>query len=300
MNIQNLNTYQQTSQMSYKGGASYINKVNPASHYFDKFFNKSAIETLTKFDDILPALEGKIKTINIKNISAWDINPEKSENYVFFLHGMSQNVSNYQKMYEELLLKNQGVFAVEYRGYGTNKENKVSESKLRKDVELAYNYLTETKGIKPQNITVIGHSLGGALATNFASKHPEIKSLILLCPIVKPSFIGEKFKTNKNLGIGMPNCIKNITDKLKPLKWLLDFRFNSLSKMKNNTIPTYIIQSRNDCVTTIGGARKLAKAARRQNILKDFISLPLGGHKVDSVKIEAISKIFDNMDNFQV
>ena len=54
MHIQNLNTYQQTSQMSYKGGASYINKVNPASYYFDKFFNKSAIETLTKFDDILP------------------------------------------------------------------------------------------------------------------------------------------------------------------------------------------------------------------------------------------------------
>lgn len=300
MNIQSLNSYQQKTQISYKGGANYINKANPASHYLDKFFNNAARQTLVKFDDIMPTLEGKIKTVKIKNISAWDINPKKSQNYVLFLHGMSQNVSNYQRMYEKLLSKNQGVFAVEYRGYGVNKKNKVSENKLRKDVELAYNYLTETKGIKPQNITVIGHSMGGALATNFASKHPEIKSLILLCPIVKPSFIGEKFKTNKNLGIGMPNCIKNITDRLKPLKWLLDFRFNSMNKMKKNTVPTYIIQSKNDSVTTIGGARILAKVARRQNILKDFISLPLGGHKVDSAKIEAISKIFDNMDNFQV
>ena len=300
MNIQSLNSYQQKPQISYKGGASYINKANPASHYLDKFFNNAAKQTLVKFDDITPTLEGKIKTVKIKNISAWDINPKKSQNYVLFLHGMSQNVSNYQRMYEKLLSKNQGVFAVEYRGYGANKKNKVSENKLRKDVELAYNYLTETKGIKPQNITVIGHSMGGALATNFASKHPEIKSLILLCPIVKPSFLGQKFKTNKNLGIGMPNSIKNITDKLRPLKWLLDFRFNSMSKMKKNTVPTYIIQSRNDSVTTIGGARNLAKVARRQNILKDFVSLPLGGHKVDSAKIEAISKIFDNMDNFQV
>ena len=300
MNIQSLNSYQQKSQISYKGGANYINKANPASHYLDKFFNNAARQTLVKFDDIMPTLEGKIKTVKIKNISAWDINPKKSQNYVLFLHGMSQNVSNYQRMYEKLLSKNQGVFAVEYRGYGANKKTKVSENKLRKDVELAYNYLTETKGIKPQNITVIGHSMGGALATNFASKHPEIKSLILLCPIVKPSFLGQKFKTNKNLGIGMPNSIKNITDKFKPLKWLLDFRFNSMSKMKKNTVPTYIIQSRNDSVTTIGGARILAKVARRQNILKDFISLPLGGHKVDSAKIEAISKIFDNMDNFQV
>lgn len=300
MNIQSLNSYQQKSQISYKGGANYINKANPASHYLDKFFNNAARQTLVKFDDIMPTLEGKIKTVKIKNISAWDINPKKSQNYVLFLHGMSQNVSNYQRMYEKLLSKNQGVFAVEYRGYGANKKTKVSENKLRKDVELAYNYLTETKGIKPQNITVIGHSMGGALATNFASKHPEIKSLILLCPIVKPSFLGQKFKTNKNLGIGMPNSIKNITDKFKPLKWLLDFRFNSMSKMKKNTVPTYIIQSRNDSVTTIGGARILAKVAHRQNILKDFISLPLGGHKVDSAKIEAISKIFDNMDNFQV
>ncbi len=300
MNIQSLNSYQQKLQISYKGGANYINKANPASHYLDKFFNNAAKQTHIKFDDIMPTLEGKIKTVKIKNISAWDINPEKSGNYVLFLHGMSQNVSNYQRMYEKLLSKNQGIFAVEYRGYGANKKNKVSENKLRKDVELAYNYLTETKGIKPQNITVIGHSMGGALATNFASKHPEIKSLILLCPIVKPSFLGQKFKTNKNLGIGMPNSIKNLTDKLKPLKWLLDFRFNSMSKMKKNTVPTYIIQSRNDSVTTIGGARILAKVARRQNILKDFISLPLGGHKVDSAKIEAISKIFDNMDNFQV
>lgn len=300
MNIQSLNSYQQKPQISYKGGANYINKANPASHYLDKFFNNAAKQTLVKFDDIMPTLEGKIKTVKIKNISAWDINPEKSQNYVLFLHGMSQNVSNYQRMYEKLLSKNQGIFAVEYRGYGVNKKNKVSENKLRKDVELAYNYLTETKGIKPQNITVIGHSMGGALATNFASKHPDIKSLILLCPIVKPSFLGQKFKTNKNLGIGMPNSIKNITDKFKPLKWLLDFRFNSMSKMKKNTVPTYIIQSRNDSVTTIGGARILAKVARRQNILKDFVSLPLGGHKVDSAKIEAISKIFDNMDNFQV
>lgn len=300
MNIQSLNSYQQKTQISYKGGANYINKANPASHYLDKFFNNAARQTLVKFDDIMPTLEGKIKTVKIKNISAWDINPKKSQNYVLFLHGMSQNVSNYQRMYEKLLSKNQGVFAVEYRGYGVNKKNKVSENKLRKDVELAYNYLTETKGIKPQNITVIGHSMGGALATNFASKHPEIKSLILLCPIVKPSFLGQKFKTNKNLGIGMPNSIKNITDKFKPLKWLLDFRFNSMNKMKKNTVPTYIIQSKNDSVTTIGGARILAKVARRQNILKDFISLPLGGHKVDSAKIEAISKIFDNMDNFQV
>ena len=300
MNIQSLNSYQQKPQISYKGGANYINKANPASHYLDKFFNNAAKQTLVKFDDIMPTLEGKIKTVKIKNISAWDINPEKSQNYVLFLHGMSQNVSNYQRMYEKLLSKNQGIFAVEYRGYGVNKKNKVSENKLRKDVELAYNYLTETKGIKPQNITVIGHSMGGALATNFASKHPDIKSLILLCPIVKPSFLGQKFKTNKNLGIGMPNSIKNLTDKFKPLKWLLDFRFNSMSKMKKNTVPTYIIQSRNDSVTTIGGARILAKVARRQNILKDFISLPLGGHKVDSAKIEAISKIFDNMDNFQV
>ena len=231
---------------------------------------------------------------------------------------MSQNVSNYQAVYETALKNKKAVFAVEYRSYGENKLARISEDRLRNDIEKAYKFLTEEKNIRPENITVVGHSMGGALATNFASKHKDIKALILLSPIRNMTSIGKKFLLNKTLGIGVPPKINKLTDKIKPLKWLFSLRFNSQKKIKKvnkltNTIkplkwllslrfnsqkkmkqinaPTYILQSRNDSVTPLSGARKLVKAAREKGILKDFIIFPLGGHKVDSKKVDALNKI---------
>ena len=204
---------------------------------------------------------------------------------------MSQNVSNYQAVYETALKNKKAVFAVEYRSYGENKPARISEDKLRNDVEKAYNFLTDKKNINPENITVIGHSMGGALATNFASKHKDIKALILLSPIRSMTYIGKKFFLNKTLGIGIPPRINKLMNIIKPLKWLLNLRFNSQKKIKQVEAPTYIMQSKNDSVTLLNGARKLAKTAREKGILKDFILFPLGGHKVDSKKIEALDKI---------
>ena len=133
--------------------------------------------------------------------------------------------------------------------------------------------------------------MGGALATNFASKHKDIKALILLSPIRNMASIVKKFFLNKNIGVGVPPKVNKLTNTIKPLKWLLSLRFNSQKKMKQINAPTYILQSRNDSVTPLSGARKIVKAAREKGILKDFIIFPLGGHKVDRKKVDALNKI---------
>lgn len=282
-------------QVNHKGGISSLNKINPISRYADRYFNNMAITSTDRIESISPALSGKIKNININKISAWDINPSDSKEYIFFLHGMSQNVSNYQHLYESIINKGKGVFAVEYRGYGENERAKISEDKLRKDVQTAYNYLTDKKGISPENITVIGHSMGGALAVDFAAKHKDIKSLVLICPITKLSYLGEKFSEHKLLGLGIPSRVMTFTKHIKPLKWLYDSRFNSIKKIPKLKTPTYFIQSRNDSVTTIEGARMFSKTARKQGVPIEFHSLAKGGHKVDSEKVDLISEIIDKI-----
>ena len=251
-------------------------------------------------EKVIIELKDKLNVIPIRStkkitISAWDIKPNNSDQYILFLHGMSQNVSNYQSLYKQVNQRNIGIFAVEYRGYGANHPANFSEDKLRHDVEVAYKYLTEKKGIKPENITVIGHSMGGALATNFASNHPDIKSLILICPIVNAAKIGEKFALNKTLGEGIPPSVKSFTNKIKPLNWLYSLRLSSLLKMKTNKVPTYIIQSKNDVVTPLGSARTLAKVAKRQGILQDIQILESGGHMVDSNKVSIIGEFLDKI-----
>ena len=251
---------------SFQGGLKSLNELNPISRYSDRYFRRVAQESRKFIQQIIPELKNNLDVIPIRStkkitISAWDIKPNNSDNYVLFMHGMSQNVSNYQSLYKQINQQNIGILAVEYRGYGSNHPANFSEDKLRHDVEVAYKYLTEKKGIKPENITVIGHSMGGALATNFASNHPNIKSLILICPIVNAAKIGEKFALNKTLGEGIPPRVKDFTNKIKPLNWLYSLRLSSLLKMKSNKVPTYIIQSKNDVVTPLGSARTLAKVA---------------------------------------
>lgn len=284
-------TTQNQYNTSYKGGLKSLNALNPVSYYANRYFKRSAQISNKNFTPISDSLADKIKQIKQDRILAWDINPENSKDYVFFLHGMSQNVSNYQPLYETALKNKKAVFAVEYRSYGENKPAVLSEDRLRNDVEKAYKFLTEEKNIRPENITVVGHSMGGALAANFASKHKDIKALILLSPIRNMASIGKKFFLNKNIGVGVPQKINKLTNTIKPLKWLLSLRFNSQNKMKQINAPTYILQSGNDSVTPLSGTRKLVKAAREKGILKAFTIFPTGGHKVDSKKVEALNKI---------
>lgn len=296
----NNTTISYNQNISFKGGFKSFNAINPISHYSNRYFNKSAHHSgihITELNNDIKHLTNTIwmKSKNNAVISALDINPQNSQTYVLFLHGMAQNVNDYQPLYKTILSKSYGVFAVEYRGYGANPKAKISEDKLRADVDTAYKYLINKKGIKPENVILIGHSMGGALAVNLASKYKNLKSLILICPITSLANIGEKFAIHKEIGEGIPKRLFRITERVKPLRWLYSLCFNSINKIKKTNVPTYIIQSRNDSVTPIKHARKLAKAARRKGIIKNFVSLPTGGHKVDSKKIEVIAGILENL-----
>ncbi len=285
------------SSITYKGFPRCINNVNPIYRYSRKAINKMAEATRQRVLPISPDLEGKVKYVQLNEASAWDINPNHSSKYVLFLHGMAQNVSSYQRLYEAILQKGLGVFAVEYRGHGTNKQAEITEDKLRSDVKKAYKYLTKKEEIQPENITVVGHSMGTSLATNLVSKNKDISSLILISPIASIAMVSQKFMLNKELGLGIPPKVKQFTDKIKPLKWLYEMCFNTINKMKDVKSPTYIIQSQNDSVTKIGGSRRLAKVAKRKGVLKEFVFFPKGGHNIDKNKLEAVSYILEKSNS---
>ena len=107
-----MNTINQHN-ITYKGGLKSINAVNPISLYTNRYFNRSAKLSGQKFDKIAPQLADKIKSIKLENISAWDVSQGNPKDYIFFLHGMSQNVSNYQHLYETALKHGKGVFVAD-------------------------------------------------------------------------------------------------------------------------------------------------------------------------------------------
>ena len=272
------------------------NAINPYARYLSKYLNNSAKNSQTTIEDIIPELVGKIKNVIIRNgrtqnISAWDIPPKNSKEYVLFLHGMAQNISNYQPLYKKIADKNIGILALEYRGYGANKSARCSEYKLSKDVEKAYEYLTKEKGIEAKDITIMGHSMGGALAVDFAKSHKDIKSLVLIAPITHAGHLTEKFTKNKRLGIGMPDFVYNLYEKFNPIRWLSNKNYDTLGNMKEVSTPMHIVQSSNDSVTRVGGARELAKLAEDKGLLQSCEIIRAGGHKVDSNKVDIVSDI---------
>lgn len=285
------------NSISFQGRYKSLNALNPISYYTNKYFRKSANISQKNIEQISPELAQKLSIRCTKNgkhlINIHDYNPGNAKNYVVFLHGMAQNITNYQPLYKSILNQDIGVWAIEYRSYGVNKTTRISENKLRSDIEKGYQHLLKTKNIKPENVIIIGHSMGGALAANFATKHKDIKSLILISPLYNAANLGKKFMEHPRLGEGIPKRLISLTNKIKPLKWLYSLRFSTVNKLKNIKTPTYILQSKNDSVTPIVPARLLAKTARKHGILGHFITFPTGGHKVDNEKIEAISNILE-------
>lgn len=284
---------------AHKGGLKSLNKINPINHYVTDYFTRMAKSSQNKLQSIKPTLEGVINHVKIKSgkyeLNAWDMNPQNSDKYILFLHGMAQNITNYQDLYESIINQSDyGILALEYRAYGENLEGEPTEDNLIKDTKNGFKYL-KYKGIKPDNIIVAGHSMGGSIATNFASKQKDLKALLLICPLTKTDYLGKKFVSNSLLGMGVPEKIQKLTENIKPLKWLHNLTFNSIDKLKDIKCPIYLIHSKNDTVTTLQGARNFVKTARRSEIPVEYYYPTLGGHKVDKHKIDIVSQILGNI-----
>lgn len=250
--------------------------------------------------DVVPEVMEHVREVNIPtakgtNISAWDINPNKSKNYILFLHGMGMNVPNYQKLYKALMDK-AGIFALEYKGYGKTAGKQTTEQSLYKDVRNGYKYLTKEKGIKPENIIVVGSCMGGALAINLVKSKKNINSLVLIAPLTSMNTVTNKFIKVKNVRKGMPKFINKLITNNKFFKWIYGKQFNSFDKIKSiKNTEIYILQSLKDTVTRVGGAKMLAKSAARNGNLKEFHLLETGGHKIDQEKIEITARIIEDI-----
>ena len=113
-------------------------------------------------------------------LHAWLI-PAADEGRRNFLlcHGNGENVASSSAWMGALLAKefDANVFVFDYRGYGKS-EGSPNEAGLRMDGERAMEVFCEKIGKKPSDIIVIGHSVGGGVATHIAAETP-CKALIL-------------------------------------------------------------------------------------------------------------------------
>ncbi len=171
---------------------------------------------------------------------------EKPKTLLYF-YGRSGNKSSGTSLHRATAMRQLGfsILMTDYRGFGASEGEAPSEAQMYEDSEIAWRYLTETRGIYPSDIIIYGESMGGAVAINLASRHPEAQALI-----------AQSTFTSMTAAVR-----QNPLFKLLPLEIILTDKFDSIAKVPQLQMPTLFIHGTDDVIVSSLMAEQLFAAA---------------------------------------
>jgi pimeloyl-ACP methyl ester carboxylesterase len=195
-----------------------------------------------------------------ERIHSWWIPTEYPRNqYLLYFHGSALNIEaniSHARRFHNLGFT---VLLVSYRGYGKSDGRFPTEKQVYSDARAAWSYLTEQKGIDPAAIFIYGHSLGGAVAIELATDHPEAGGLI----------IEAAFTSIADMAREIPRY------RFFPLELIVHQRFESIKKVGRLQVPVLYLHGTNDRLVPPEMSRELFRHTASAKQLK-FI--PGGGH----------------------
>jgi uncharacterized protein len=160
---------------------------------------------------------------------------------VLFLHGNAGNVSHRLDKLAMLHGLGASVLLIDYRGYGRSSGHP-DEAGLYRDAEVAYDEL-ERRGFRGEEIVLYGESLGGAVATELATRR-KVAGVVLESA---PTSILEVARHHYPI---------------LPVGILLAARYDALSRIDRVTAPILILHSSEDEIVPFTMAEQMRAAAR--------------------------------------
>jgi fermentation-respiration switch protein FrsA (DUF1100 family) len=209
----------------------------------------------------LPELYGShvedvwLTTLDRVRVNGWYLPNPPSQKVLLWFHGNAENIGygiDHLAFYSRLSVN---VFAVDYRGYGKS-EGSPDEPGVYRDADAAYDYLIRERHIPPEDIFVFGHSLGGAVAIDLASRR-ECGGLI-----VQSSFTSVREMARRTFRIPL-------------FEYLPKSQFNSLAKIRRVQAPILIIHGTRDETVPFSMGQRLFEAAPEP---KSFFPVETAGH----------------------
>jgi long-chain acyl-CoA synthetase len=209
----------------------------------------------TSFMDIdldLYRREVRVSSDPLVRLSAIDVSPERPRRTFVFLHGFGGQAEQWHYQLQKFLIENR-VIALDLRGHGLSDKpaQGYDMQQIQNDLRAALEVL-KVSG----KFVLIGHSFGGAIATDYALAHPErVERLVLVATA------GEfKLQPLFRLGLNMPDWVLRLVG-LFTRKWLSapphalkPFYKQNLSKwvgwdkFSALTVPTLVIRGDHDQV----------------------------------------------------
>jgi long-chain acyl-CoA synthetase len=237
--------------------------------------------------------EVRVSTDPLVRLSAIDVAPDRPRHTMVFIHGFGGEAEQWQYQLQHFLIEDR-VIALDLRGHGLSDHPRQGYDMLqiRADLERAL----EVLGVRAK-FTLIGHSFGGAIVTDYARAHPDrVERLVLIATA------GE-FKLARffALGLHMPDWLlriagvflgKRLAAPPHPLKAM--YRDN-LSKwvgwedFKSLHVPTLVIRGDRD---------DLFEKAYFENVARSIpdaqeADIPGSGHLVMLERREAVNRALE-------
>ena len=175
---------------------------------------------------------------------------------LLYLHGARWNVEGSAPRIRSMQQLGFSVLAIDYRGFGKSSPDLPSEEMAYEDVRAAWDWLAAKHPGQPRYI--FGHSLGGAVAIELASKVDDEAGTI-----VEGTF----------------TSIADVLDTMKwgwlPLRPLITQHFESIGKVGHLGAPLLVVHGASDSQILPALGRKLYEAARGP---KAFVLVKGGSH----------------------
>lgn len=176
----------------------------------------------------------KLTTPNGEKISAKFYEYPGAAYTILFSNGNGEDLGTVAPFATELKAAGFNVLTYDYRGYGTS-EGSATEENTYQDVETAFNYLVQVRGIPQLKIILHGRSLGGGPTVDLAVRH-RVAGVIL------ESTFTSAFSVPLNF------------------RFLPFDKYPNLEKMKNISSPVLVIHGRRDRTISFSHGERLFAA----------------------------------------
>ena len=178
---------------------------------------------------------------------------------LLYLHGARWNLTGHLFRIEQLREFGFSVLAIDYRGFGKSDGGLPSERSVYEDARVAWERLAQLQP-DPKKRYVYGHSLGGAVAVDLATRlQPEQAAGL----IVESSFTS------------LADIARALSYRWLPVQLLMSQKFDSIDKIGRVELPVLIVHGDSDRYVAPRFSQELFATARGK---KRLLLVEGGGH----------------------
>jgi fermentation-respiration switch protein FrsA (DUF1100 family) len=226
------------------------------------------------WEDVPPSVEeAEFTSADGTRLHGWYLDHPDPKAHVLLCHGNAEDVAD-QEYWLRLYHNRFGVavLAWDYRGYGKS-GGQPDEQGILQDGRAAQAWLAERAGIEPEEVVIVGRSLGGAVAVDLAAE------------------VGARGLVLERTFTSAPDVAAYHYPWL-PVRMLMQTQYNSREKIRRYHGPLLMVHGDEDEVIPFAIGRELFETAPSES--KTFIEEPGGGHNTPFTEpyLQALEEFF--------